>query len=319
LMTLLTIVDESLCALLGEMLLPQVGKVVTATDVGEIQRILIERESPSIVLFDLNRQAELVEICREDRQEKIGFPLYMLALVNDDQLGDFIFAEGIDDYLRIPVCEHELGVRLRVATRILDLEMELTNTQKELRYTACHDPMTGLLNHNEIIDVLQRRLDLPETRGRSVSIVMMDLDSFKHTNDTYGHPSGDNVLCQTSQKLLDLTRPVDSVGRYGGDEFLIVLNNCNSEDAFQLAERIRTAVEEDLLAVLDDEVTITVSVGIATACQEDSNALDLIGKADTALYEAKKDGGNKVRVAEEKPSANLKLMGEGENAGRFTD
>ncbi|HCK15707.1 TPA: GGDEF domain-containing protein, partial [Candidatus Poribacteria bacterium] len=105
----------------------------------------------------------------------------------------------------------------------------------------------------------------------------------------------------------------------GGDEFLIVLNNCNSEDAFQLAERIRTAVEEDLLAVLDDEVTITVSVGIATACQEDSNALDLIGKADTALYEAKKDGGNKVRVAEEKPSANLKLMGEGENAGRFTD
>ena len=152
-MTLLTIVDESLCALLGEMLLPQVGKVVTATDVGEIQRILIERESPSIVLFDLNRQAELVEICREDRQEKIGFPLYMLALVNDDQLGDFIFTEGIDDYLRIPVCEHELGVRLRVATRILDLEMELTNTQKELRYTACHDPMTGLLNHNEIIDV----------------------------------------------------------------------------------------------------------------------------------------------------------------------
>lgn len=308
--TLLTIVDKSLCALLEEMLLNQGGKVVVATDFSEIQCVLIERKSPSIVLFDFNRQVELAEICRKSRQEKIGFPLYLLALVSDDQLGDFMFTEGIDDYLRMPVCEYELGVRLRVAARVLDLEMELTNTQKELRYTACHDPMTGLLNHNEIIDVLQRRLDLPGTRGHSVSIVMVDLDSFKRTNDTYGHPSGDNVLCHTSQKLLELTRPVDSVGRYGGDEFLIVLDNCDSVDAFRLAERIRTAVEGDLLAVLDNEVSITVSAGVATVCREDGNALDLIDKADAALYEAKEDGGNKVRVAEKKPSMNLKIVGE---------
>ena len=128
--TLLTIVDKSLCALLEEMLLNQGGKVVVATDFSEIQCVLIERKSPSIVLFDFNRQVELAEICRKSRQEKIGFPLYLLALVSDDQLGDFMFTEGIDDYLRMPVCEYELGVRLRVAARVLDLEMELMNTQK---------------------------------------------------------------------------------------------------------------------------------------------------------------------------------------------
>ena len=147
----------------------------------------------------------------------------MLAVAGEDQLVNLMFMEGIDDCLRMPVCGYELEVRLKVAKKILDLQMELMNTQKELRYTARHDLMTGLLNHNEIIDELQRRLGLLGNRGNCVSIAMMDLDDFKHTNDTYGHLAGDEVLCQISQKLLNLTRPVDFVGRYGGDEFLIVL------------------------------------------------------------------------------------------------
>ena len=212
--TLLIIADESSHALLKKTLLSQADEVIVATNLSTVRRTLIETELPSIVLFDSNQKVELVAVCREVRQKKTDFPLYMLALVGEDQLADLLFMEGIDDCLRMPVCGYELEVRLKVAKKILDLQMELMNTQKELRYTARHDLMTGLLNHNEIIDELQRRLGLLGNRGNCVSIVMMDLDDFKHTNDTYGHLSGDEVLCQISQKLLNLTRPVDFVGRY---------------------------------------------------------------------------------------------------------
>jgi diguanylate cyclase (GGDEF)-like protein len=178
--------------------------------------------------------------------------------------------------------------------------MELANTRKNLHHTASHDSMTGLLNHKGIIDVLRQKFDLLgiSDQPEPVSIVMMDLDSFKNINDTYGHLIGDSVICQTSQRLRELTRFVDAIGRYGGDEFLIVLNNCGAKDAFRLAERIRSAVEEDLVTIPDGVMNTTISVGVATVCQENGSALDLIGKADAALYKAKKDGGNRVRIAE---------------------
>ncbi|HHZ91113.1 TPA: diguanylate cyclase [Candidatus Poribacteria bacterium] len=299
-MTLLTIVDKSLCALLEEILLDQGDQVVVATDLEEIRSVLVERMSPAVVLLDFDRQSELAEICQQNRQEKIDFPLYTLALVNDDQLGDLMFKEGIDDFLRLPICLGGLRVRLRAAKRILALEMELANTRKNLHHTASHDSMTGLLNHKGIINVLRQKFDLLgiSDQPEPVSIVMMDLDSFKNINDTYGHLIGDSVICQTSQRLRELTRSVDAIGRYGGDEFLIVLNNCGAKDAFRLAERIRSAVEEDLVTIPDGVMNTTISVGVATVCQENGSALDLIGKADAALYKAKKDGGNRVRIAE---------------------
>ena len=299
-MTLLTIVDKSLCALLEEILLDQGDQVVVATDLEEIRSVLVERMSPAVVLLDFDRQSELAEICQQNRQEKIDFPLYTLALVNDDQLGDLMFKEGIDDFLRLPICLGGLRVRLRAAKRILALEMELANTRKNLHHTASHDSMTGLLNHKGIINVLRQKFDLLgiSDQPEPVSIVMMDLDSFKNINDTYGHLIGDSVICQTSQRLRELTRSVDAIGRYGGDEFLIVLNNCGAKDAFRLAERIRSAVEEDLVTIPDGVMNTTISVGVATVCQENGSALDLIGKADVALYKAKKDGGNRVRIAE---------------------
>ena len=252
-MTLLTIVDKSLCALLEEILLDQGDQVVVATDLEEIRSVLVERMSPAVVLLDFDRQSELAEICQQNRQEKIDFPLYTLALVNDDQLGDLMFKEGIDDFLRLPICLGGLRVRLRAAKRILALEMELANTRKNLHHTASHDSMTGLLNHKGIINVLRQKFDLLgiSDQPEPVSIVMMDLDSFKNINDTYGHLIGDSVICQTSQRLRELTRSVDAIGRYGGDEFLIVLNNCGAKDAFRLAERIRSAVEEDLVTIPD--------------------------------------------------------------------
>ena len=299
-MTLLTIVDKSLCALLEEILLDQGDQVVVATDLEEIRSVLVERMSPAVVLLDFDRQSELAEICQQNRQEKIDFPLYTLALVNDDQLGDLMFKEGIDDFLRLPICLGGLRVRLRAAKRILALEMELANTRKNLHHTASHDSMTGLLNHKGTINVLRQKFDLLgiSDQPEPVSIVMMDLDSFKNINDTYGHLIGDSVICQTSQRLRELTRSVDAIGRYGGDEFLIVLNNCGAKDAFRLAERIRSAVEEDLVTIPDGVMNTTISVGVATVCQENGSALDLIGKADAALYKAKKDGGNRVRIAE---------------------
>ena len=128
--TLLIIADESSHALLKKTLLSQADEVIVATDLSTVRRALIETELPAIVLFDSNQKVELVAVHREIRRKKTDFPLYMLALVGEDQLADLLFMEGIDDCLRMPVCGYELEVRLKVAKKILDLQMELMNTQR---------------------------------------------------------------------------------------------------------------------------------------------------------------------------------------------
>jgi diguanylate cyclase (GGDEF)-like protein len=127
-------------------------------------------------------------------------------------------------------------------------------------------------------------------------VVLADLDHFKQINDTYGHLAGDAVLRETARRMRDVLRPYDSIGRYGGEEFLLVLSNCDTVGAAALAERLLQAVRKDTIVLAEGTVSVTLSAGVATSgVIQDPEAL--VGAADVALYRAKRGGRNRVEVA----------------------
>src|SRR5207302_6183216 len=129
---------------------------------------------------------------------------------------------GADDYITKPFNAHELRVRLRAGSRILDLQEELLLAREALREQATHDGLTGLLNRVSIMETLQTELARATREGQPISVLMVDLDRFKSINDTHGHLTGDAVLREAARRMKSAIRRYDAIGRYGVDEFLIV-------------------------------------------------------------------------------------------------
>jgi two-component system cell cycle response regulator len=145
---------------------------------------------------------------------------------------------------------------------------------------------------------MERELALSRRREHSVGVLMIDIDHFKAINDAYGHQVGDAVIQRVGQHLIHSTRSYDWPGRYGGEEFLVVLANCDAETLAICAERIRETIASEPVRVADMELTVTVSIG--TALSSPNNSLvtgnDLVAVADSALYRAKSQGRNCVEV-----------------------
>ncbi|MGH9562708.1 MAG: GGDEF domain-containing protein, partial [Terracidiphilus sp.] len=204
---------------------------------------------------------------------------------------------GADDYLTKPFDAQELRARLHVGQRILDLQRGLLETREELRFRATHDALTGIANRAAILEALGREHSRHSREGGSFGIIMADLDHFKQVNDTYGHLSGDAVLKEASRRIASSVRSYDAVGRYGGEEFLIVVPSSDELNTIGLAERIRTAIESQPVSVDAGEVRITASFGVAVCSGEHHHdVMALINIADEALYRAKEQGRNRVEL-----------------------
>lgn len=168
-------------------------------------------------------------------------------------------------------------------------EMRLIEEKKKLITESLTDPLTGILNRRAILEELSQRMNHHLYDFEHLSILMLDIDFFKKINDNYGHIVGDKVLIKVSEIISQLIRGFDTVGRYGGEEFLVILPNTNSENAYKAAERIRKKIEE---TEFDDIEHLTVSIGFTSYADESIESL--INKADQNLYEAKRTGRNKV-------------------------
>ncbi len=168
-------------------------------------------------------------------------------------------------------------------------EMRLIEEKKKLITESLTDPLTGILNRRAILEELSQRMNHHLYDFEHLSILMLDIDLFKKINDNYGHIVGDKVLIKVSEIISQLIRGFDTVGRYGGEEFLVILPNTNSENAYKAAERIRKKIEE---TEFDDIEHLTVSIGFTSYADESIESL--INKADQNLYEAKRTGKNKV-------------------------
>ena len=179
------------------------------------------------------------------------------------------------------------------------LVLQRTLLLAEFRDAARTDPKTGLANSSYWRDVAEREIKRARGGGQPLAVLLVDIDNFKAVNDKYGHLTGDDVLRGVATGLTDGLRPRDFVGRFGGEEFVILLAGSDLEQARQTAERIRAHVAE---VSIDDgrqeRVSVTVSVGVAAFRDSGHSVLELLDAADTALYAAKHSGRNCVRVAE---------------------
>jgi diguanylate cyclase (GGDEF)-like protein len=262
---------------------------VIAQNGNEAWQILESEDAPRLAVLDwMMPGMDGVQICRKVRSANREPYIYIVLLTARADSQDLVegMDAGADDYLTKPFNAQELRVRIRAGRRILDLH-------GALRRQATHDGLTGLLNRNSILVRLSEELGRHEREGRPLSLLMVDLDRFKSVNDTYGHLAGDGVLREAAARMTATSRCYDGLGRYGGEEFLVVLPGCDLGAAAAQAERLREAIAQVLFPV-GEGLQVTCSIGIASASGGGPEAL--IRHADQALYDAKGQGRNRVVI-----------------------
>jgi len=267
---------------------------VAAKDGSEAWSELQGTNAPNLVLLDwMLPGIDGIELSRRIRTLGAnGAYIYTVMLTAKDRKQDLLtaMAAGADDYIAKPVNPSELRARILVAKRILDLH-------QSLRFAATHDFLTKLLNRPEILASLGRELSRSAREEKPVSLIMADVDHFKEINDSLGHTAGDIVLKEIAERLKSDLRPYDLVGRYGGEEFLIVLPNCPLEVAARRAEEIRQLVCKSEIVTTFAKVPATVSMGVtATDKTQSLTVEELLQQADRALYCAKENGRNCVQA-----------------------
>ena len=269
-------------------------EVVTCSDGEEAWKILESDQLPQVAILDwMMPKLDGVQVCQKIRARSSDPYVYVILLTGRDDTQDLIagLEAGADDYLCKPFHLGELEARLRSGKRIVDLQAELIDARESLRIQAMQDPLTKALNHGAIMDYLHRELARAKRDKLALSVIMADLDEFKRVNDSFGHLAGDYVLVEATKRFRDCLRPYDAIGRYGGEEFLIVLPGSDAETAMKQAERIQSSLSNDPILVSDSTIPVTVSQGVTT--WEGSYADDvraIVGAADNALYLVKSSG-----------------------------
>jgi two-component system chemotaxis response regulator CheY len=290
-MKILIAEDDATTRLIFGATLRKMGHTVTAVEDGQKAWKAWQQEEYSLIISDwIMPDIDGLELCKRIRAQPSLQYTYIILLTSMDGKGSYLegMDAGADDFITKPFDEEQLAARLRVAERIIALH-------EKLRIQATHDHLTGMWNRAAIMDYLLGEMARARREGTNIGAIIADLDHFKRINDTYGHPAGDAVLQEAARRMQLALRPYDRLGRYGGEEFLIIASGCDLSQTMALAERIRSFMSAGPVKSHSEEIPVTVSLGVAVGSdQVDKDAAALIAAADEALYRAKKAGRNRV-------------------------
>ncbi len=273
-------------------------QVLSARDGESAWRLLQQEDGPILAILDWMMPGysgpQLSRLIRDQSAKLYTYIILLTARKDKESIIEGMDA-GADDYLAKPYILDELAARIRAGKRILHLQEELVKAQEALREEAMRDPLTHLWNRRTIFHRLDAELRAAKASGQPVGVILADLDHFKDINDTYGHIFGDHVLLETVKALQSALRPRDSIGRFGGEEFIAVLPQCGFDESINAAERLRLALASRPIPHGNSVVPVTISLGCTASIAGADHSLEmLLRAADEALYESKRQGRNRV-------------------------
>lgn len=274
-------------------------QAVVTKDGAEAWEALQADDSPQLVILDwMMPEMDGVEVCRKARESETKRPPYIILLTALGDKGSIVTGldAGANDFIGKPYDPDELRARVEVGRRFVELNEQLIETQQALEIQARTDPLTGVVNRGALLLDLERELQRAERESKPLGLGMLDIDHFKLVNDTHGHAAGDKVLREVVRRVASVLGPCDLLGRFGGEEFLVVVPGTDALQLEDVLQRIRLAVGQGPIAVEGAELSVTVSVGGAT--RNGDSADSLIARADDALYAAKQGGRDRVIVCE---------------------
>jgi diguanylate cyclase (GGDEF)-like protein len=290
--------DEPVSRLLMQRTLLKFGyEVLHAENGRQAADILAEGNGPRLALIDwMMPEVDGPALCRLLRgNQRDGSYVYILLLTSRQDHEDIVagLEAGADDYITKPVHPAELKARLHTGRRILSLEDRLVKAREEMRFKATHDSLTTLWNRASILSLVRGELHRSARHATPTSILLCDIDHFKQINDKYGHLTGDVVLEEAAKRLISAVRAYDAVGRYGGEEFLISLSDCDENGLRARAEDIHRAIAGRPIETGSGSVSISISIGATTCTGSEPGEQSLermLAQADAALYQAKAAG-----------------------------
>ncbi len=266
-------------------------KPISAYSGEEALRLLLEGNEVDAILLDINLPgASGFEVAKALKGDERFNHIPIIGVTAAEGTESFkimkqAFESGVDDFIRKPYSIVEFYARVKA-------NIHKGQLIKKLKHESERDFLTGLYNRRSIITFLEKFIELSKRNDKPLSFMILDLDKFKRINDTYGHIVGDEVLKSVARAIEDSIRSSDIAGRFGGEEFSVILPETNLNKACDVAERIRSNIENMRVKNQNEDISITVSVGVAEFKDDTINGF--IGKADKALYEAKESGRNKV-------------------------
>ena len=262
----------------------------------------VQAARPDLIVLDLMMpDMSGLDVCRtlKANPEFREIPIIFLTASHRQDHLLKAFELGAVDYVTKPFSSAELLARVRTHLELKHTRDQLHLVLSEVQRMATIDSLTGVLNRRCLFDLAKREFERSQRYGSVFTLLMLDVDHFKRINDTYGHMVGDEVLKSLTQAIQRSLRQVDQFGRYGGEEFVIVLPESPLNIARQVGDRLRTISSQLSIPTKTDPISLTVSIGIAAYNPQDKAVEDIFERADRALYQAKAKGRDRCCVWEE--------------------